>query len=273
MPESDVAYQDNRRSGAHWAGPTGDNEGMAEGNVDGEALFSMGSETLAPYSSADPRAFANAPEHRTAGGVSRAVSWRGKRVLDVVGAALLGLLFAPLIVVIICVLKQTGGAVLFRHRRVGLHGQTFECLKFRTMVPDADPALANILDQNPQLKEEWLRGHKLKEDPRVTKIGRLLRRTSLDELPQLWNVFIGDMSLVGPRPVVREELIRYGRMAAVYTSTLPGLTGLWQVSGRDAIEYRRRVAMDVYYVRNSDALMDLYILCRTAGVVLSARGS
>lgn len=247
---------------------------MSEGNVDAEALLSIGSHTLEPYSALDARTYAGSTARAAkAPPVAPPVSWPGKRILDVAGAVLLGVLFAPLIVAIVCLLRQQGGVVLFRHRRVGLHGEVFECLKFRTMIPDAERALADILEQNPALREEWLRDHKLKDDPRVTKIGRLLRRTGLDELPQLWNVVRGDMSLVGPRPIVREELIRYGRMAAVYTSTRPGLTGLWQVSGRDAVRYRRRVAMDVYYVRNSHLLMDLDILCRTVAVVLAARGT
>lgn len=246
---------------------------MSEGNAEAEALLSIGSDTLEPYSPPESQIYAGSPARAAEPPAAAPICWPGKRMLDVTGAVLLAALFAPLMIAIICLLRQNGGTVLFRHRRVGLHGATFECLKFRTMIPDADRALADILDQNPELKNEWLRDQKLKDDPRVTKVGRFLRKTGLDELPQLWNVLRGDMSLVGPRPVVREELIRYGRMATVYTSTRPGLTGLWQVSGRDAVGYRRRVAMDVYYVRNSHLFMDLCILCRTTAVVLTARGA
>jgi lipopolysaccharide/colanic/teichoic acid biosynthesis glycosyltransferase len=149
----------------------------------------------------------------------------------------------------------------------------FECLKFRTMVPDADRELHTLLESNEELKAEWIQNHKLKDDPRITAIGRFLRRTSLDELPQLWNVLRGDMSLVGPRPIVREELLRYGRSASVYLAVKPGITGLWQTTGRNNTDYRRRVAMDVYYVRNQSLWLDAYILLRTTGVVLGGTGA
>jgi len=196
-----------------------------------------------------------------------------KRVLDVLGVAVLAVVFAPLMLLVVMLLRRQGGAVLYRHRRIGRGGQPFECLKFRTMVPDADCVLREILSEDPKLKAEWLRDHKLKDDPRVTAIGRLLRRTSLDELPQLWNVLRGEMSLVGPRPVVREELLRYGRAVGVYLAARPGITGLWQVTGRNDTEYHRRVALDVYYVRNQSLLLDLSILARTVLVVLDKTGA
>jgi exopolysaccharide production protein ExoY len=196
-----------------------------------------------------------------------------KRVLDIVGATLLGIVFFPLILAVAVLLRREGGPIIFRHRRVGRNGKAFDCLKFRSMVPDADRVLRDLLERHPELKAEWLRDHKLRDDPRVTAVGRFLRRTSLDELPQLWNVIRGDMSLVGPRPVVREELMRYGRCAPVYLSTRPGITGLWQVTGRNDTNYRRRVVMDVYYVRRQNLLLDLYILMKTTHVVLGGDGA
>lgn len=196
-----------------------------------------------------------------------------KRVLDLAGVILLGLIFAPLMICIVVLLKRNGGRVLYRHKRIGRGGVPFECLKFRTMVPDADRVLREILERDPELKAEWVRDHKLKEDPRVTAVGRLLRRTSLDELPQLWNVLRGEMSLVGPRPVVREELLRYGRSVGMYLAARPGITGLWQVTGRNDTDYHRRVQLDTYYVRHQNLLLDLYILLKTTGVVLGGTGA
>jgi lipopolysaccharide/colanic/teichoic acid biosynthesis glycosyltransferase len=193
--------------------------------------------------------------------------------LDIVGALCLGVIFGPLIIIVAMLLSRDGGSVIYRHRRVGKQGRLFECLKFRTMVPDADHTLRELLESDEQLKAEWLQGHKLKRDPRVTPIGHFLRRTSLDELPQLWNVLRGEMSLVGPRPIVREELLRYGRKAGLYLSVKPGVTGLWQTTGRNNTDYRRRVAMDVYYVRNQSFLLDAYILIKTTGVVIEGDGA
>lgn len=240
---------------------------MSEGNVEGEAFFPISSDALDAYSPGRSNA---ALLNRQVGGLG---SRAAKRTLDIVGSLGLLALFSPLIAVIIVILKREGGGVLFRHHRVGRHGELFQCLKFRTMIPNADRVLSDVLSGDETLKEEWLRDYKLKDDPRVTRLGRFLRRTSLDELPQLWNVLRGDMSLVGPRPVVREELIRYGRMASVYTSTRPGLTGLWQTSGRNQIDYRRRVAMDVYYVRNRSLLLDIWILLATTKVVVTGHGA
>ncbi len=196
-----------------------------------------------------------------------------KRVLDVAGAIVLGVVFSPLMIVIALLMRRRGGEVIYRHRRVGREGRMFECLKFRTMVPNADQVLRQLLESNPELKAEWVRDHKLRNDPRITRIGRFLRRTSLDELPQLWNVLRGEMSLVGPRPVVREELLRYGRNVRTYLAAKPGITGLWQVTGRNDTDYRRRVVLDTYYVRNQSLALDLYILLKTTGVVLGGSGA
>ncbi len=196
-----------------------------------------------------------------------------KRLLDVVGALTLALVLSPLLLVVGLVLSRHGGPVLYSHLRTGRFGKSFGCLKFRTMVPNADQVLRDLLHDDPALRREWLRDHKLRNDPRVTTIGRFLRRTSLDELPQLWNVLKGDMSLVGPRPVVHEEWARYGRRLETYLSAKPGITGLWQVTGRSDASYRRRVALDSYYVRKRSLLMDVSILIRTVAVVLRGRGA
>jgi exopolysaccharide production protein ExoY len=196
-----------------------------------------------------------------------------KRLLDIVGAITLAVVFSPLIIGIIIAMGRGGAPVIFRHKRVGRNGELFECLKFRTMVPDAEKVLRDLLDENPRLREEWNRDHKLRDDPRVTPLGRFLRSTSLDELPQIWNVLKGEMSLVGPRPVTREELLRYGRNMLMYMMVKPGITGLWQVSGRSNTDYRRRVAIDVCYVRNQSILLDLWILLRTTRVVIGRHGA
>jgi exopolysaccharide production protein ExoY len=197
----------------------------------------------------------------------------GKRIVDVLGAIVLGLVFSPLILTILFLMRKSGGTVIYRHRRVGRRGQMFSCLKFRTMVPNADQVLRDLLEKDSDLRAEWIRDHKLRNDPRVTRLGRFLRRTSLDELPQLLNVLRGEMSLVGPRPVVREELLRYGRNVGTYLTAKPGITGLWQVTGRNDTDYRRRVVLDTYYVRNQNLLLDLYILAKTTGVVLGGSGA
>jgi len=196
-----------------------------------------------------------------------------KRILDVLGAIVLAIVFSPLILAIAVLMRREGDSIIYKHRRIGRHGRVFECLKFRTMVPNADQVLRELLEQDPEIKAEWVRDHKLRCDPRVTRLGRFLRRTSLDELPQLWNVMRGEMSLVGPRPVVREELLRYGRNVRTYLAAKPGITGLWQVKGRNDTDYRRRVVLDTYYVRNQNLLLDLYILLKTTRVVLGGSGA
>ncbi len=196
-----------------------------------------------------------------------------KRLLDVIGAVILGLVFSPLMLMIVLLMRKGDDSAIYRHRRVGRGGQMFSCLKFRTMVPNADQVLHDLIARDPELKAEWIRDHKLRHDPRVTRLGRFLRRTSLDELPQLMNVLRGEMSLVGPRPVIREELLRYGRSVGTYLAAKPGITGLWQVMGRNDTDYRRRVVLDAYYVRNQNLLLDLYVLMKTIGVVLSGNGA
>jgi undecaprenyl-phosphate galactose phosphotransferase len=184
----------------------------------------------------------------------------------------LAVVFSPLIVVVAVVMARTG-SVIYRHKRVGAGGRIFDCLKFRTMVPDAERILCELLEGDATLKAEWIDTHKLRNDPRITPMGRFLRKYSLDELPQLWNVLRGEMSLVGPRPVTREELLRYGRNSAAYLAVKPGITGLWQTTGRNDTDYRRRVAIDVYYVRHQTFVLDTYILAKTIRVVLAGDGA
>jgi len=190
-----------------------------------------------------------------------------------VGSLVLAAILSPVFLLAWIGATVRGEKVLFRHQRVGRDGRLFYCLKFQTMVPNAEALLQQLLASDPELRAEWERDHKLKDDPRVTPLGRFLRSTSLDELPQLWNVLKGDMSLVGPRPVTRQELLRYGRNAVMYEMVRPGITGLWQVSGRNFVEYRRRVAMDVVYVKRQSLVLDLWILLKTVLVVVTGHGA
>jgi Undecaprenyl-phosphate galactose phosphotransferase WbaP len=196
-----------------------------------------------------------------------------KRAFDVVGALALLLVLAPLMLIIIVLIRIEGQPVLFWHTRIGRNGQTFRCVKFRTMVRDAEQMLQRVLKERPDLRDEWTKAFKLRQDPRVTRTGRVLRLTSLDELPQLWNVLRGDMSLVGPRPIVRAELLRYGRYASRYLAVKPGLTGLWQINGRNDTTYRRRVAMDTFYVRHQSLWLDFCVLVATPAAVLQRNGA
>lgn len=196
-----------------------------------------------------------------------------KRLVDIFGALFLAVVFSPVMLLVFIGAAVNGERAIFRHQRVGRDGRMFWCLKFQTMVPNADEVLSHLLAADPELRAEWQRNQKLKDDPRVTPLGKFLRSTSLDELPQLWNVLKGEMSLVGPRPVTREELLRYGRNAVIYMLVRPGITGLWQVSGRNNAEYRRRVAMDVCYVKRQSAVLDAWILVKTVLVVVTRHGA
>jgi Undecaprenyl-phosphate galactose phosphotransferase WbaP len=197
-----------------------------------------------------------------------------KRVFDLFVAAAVMLLLAPLFIVLWLAIRLTSsGPALFSHARVGENGEEFRAWKFRTMYRNSDELLQELLALCPEARAEWARDSKLKDDPRVTPIGRFLRKTSLDELPQLWNVLRGDMSLVGPRPVVAQETAKYGTTFALYKRVSPGITGLWQVSGRNNTTYEERVALDEYYVRNWSIWLDLYILCRTVKVVFTGEGA
>jgi len=189
-------------------------------------------------------------------------------------AAALLVFFAPIMLVVAAlVYLQDGGPVFFAHRRIGRGGQTFPCLKFRSMAVDAEARLSRLLEASAEARAEWARDHKLKNDPRITPLGAFLRRSSLDELPQLFNVLRGEMRFVGPRPIVQAEVARYGRRFRDYCSVKPGITGLWQVSGRNDTSYRRRVAIDSVYARARTPKLDLQILAMTVPAVLLKRGS
>ena len=196
-----------------------------------------------------------------------------KRLFDTSLAALLIMLLSPLMLCIAVALKLEGGSVFFAHVRVGKKGKRFNCFKFRSMVPNADQALTNLLESNPDLQAQWHKEHKLKDDPRISPLGEFLRRTSMDELPQLFNVLKNEMSLVGPRPIVEEELEKYGLEKSYYLMVRPGMTGLWQVSGRNDVDYDTRVYLDAWYVKNWSLWYDLAILVKTFKVVLLRRGA
>ena len=197
-----------------------------------------------------------------------------KRAIDLTSALLGGLLISPLLLLIAIWIKlDSRGPVFYGHTRIGQEGRRFKAWKFRSMIPNADRVLQDYLERHPELQAEWEATQKLKNDPRVTRVGRWLRKLSLDELPQLWNVIRGEMSLVGPRPIVQEELAKYGEKGVLYLKVKPGMTGLWQVSGRSETSYQERVEIDAYYVRNWSVWLDLYILARTVWVVFFGRGA
>lgn len=199
---------------------------------------------------------------------------RLKRGLDVVGGVVGGLLISPLLIGIALLVKlDSPGPMLYRQRRLGAGNRHFFCWKFRTMHEDSERMLDSYLRENAELRMEWEQKRKLRNDPRVTRVGRFLRRTSLDELPQLWNVVRGEMSLTGPRPIVDEEIPKYAEEYELYRRTRPGMSGLWQVSGRSDTDYEEKVAMDSYYVRNWSVWLDFIILVRTARIVLRGRGA
>ncbi|GBG58001.1 exopolysaccharide biosynthesis protein [Sporomusaceae bacterium FL31] len=180
----------------------------------------------------------------------------------------------PLVVLLVALIYiDSPGPVIFRHIRVGKDGKSFPCYKFRTMVPNAQDVLRSYLEANPEAREEWQRDFKLKKDPRITRVGCFLRKTSLDELPQVLNVLRGEMSLVGPRPIIREEVLRYGDYIHDYYMVRPGITGMWQVGGRNDIDYSERVKIDSWYVRNWSIWLDLVLLMKTVQVVLARKGA
>jgi exopolysaccharide production protein ExoY len=196
------------------------------------------------------------------------------RAIDIIVSMGALIFLAPMLLLVALVIFITDpGSIIFAHQRVGRNGRSFACLKFRTMVTDADARLADLLKSDPVARREWAIDHKLRRDPRITPVGRFLRKSSLDELPQLINVLVGQMSLVGPRPIVRAEVQRYGRYFGHYCRVRPGITGLWQISGRNDVSYRRRVAADVVYTRVRTWPLDIKILILTVPCVLFARGS
>ena len=196
----------------------------------------------------------------------------GKRAFDICIAVFLLPILLPVICGLAAVVALDGGAPFFGHRRVGRGGREFRCWKIRTMVADAEGCLAQYLAENAEAAQEWEIMHKLEHDPRITRMGRFLRMSSLDELPQLLNVLRGEMSFVGPRPVEPEELRRYGLNAEVYKRLRPGITGLWQVSGRNNVAYDKRVALDMKYAQNMTWWGDIHILFKTLLVVTRFTG-
>jgi len=216
-------------------------------------------------------------------GAARRINWLGnrssavgggaKRGFDIVASATAILLLLPLCCLIAIAIKAwDGGPILYRHRRIGLNGTAFDCLKFRTMVANADQVLVRHLAADSVATREWQEDHKLKCDPRITLLGVSMRKTSIDELPQLFNILKGDMSFVGPRPIVTAEVPKYGDCIDHYLRARPGLTGPWQISGRNDVDYATRVALDRRYIEEWSFLRDLVIILKTVRVVATARG-
>ena len=197
-----------------------------------------------------------------------------KRIFDIVATVCGGILILPILAIVaVLIYLDSPGPIVFGHKRVGQGGKEFPCYKFRSMVPNAQEALEVYLKENPAAREEWERDFKLKDDPRVTRIGKFLRKTSLDELPQLWNVLVGDMSLVGPRPIVRDEIVKYGDYINDFYLVPPGITGVWQVSGRSDTTYEERVLMDSWYVHNWSVWIDIVYLLKTVLAVVKSKGA
>jgi exopolysaccharide production protein ExoY len=202
------------------------------------------------------------------------VGGAGKRIFDILSSSIMFISLFPLIfIVAMLVTHADPGPVIFRHTRVGYDGRRFQCLKFRSMVINSDEILRRLLDSDPEVMQEWERTQKLTKDPRITPLGKFLRQSSLDELPQLINVIRGEMSLVGPRPVMPSELKRYGERLDLYLKARPGITGIWQVSGRSNCCYDERIKMDADYVRNWRFSKDFVILLRTLIAVFARTGS
>lgn len=206
-------------------------------------------------------------------GINQTIPTIVKRVFDIIVSGFALLVLSPLMLMIAVIIRLDGGSSLFGHKRLGRGGKTFPCLKFRTMVMNGDEILKDYLKNNPESAEEWKATQKLQKDPRVTRLGKFLRSTSLDELPQLINVLKGDMSLVGPRPIVRNEIEHYNNDIIHYYRVRPGITGLWQVSGRNDVSYAQRVQMDSWYVRNWSLWHDIAILFKTFPAVFKRSGA
>ncbi|HDV1805575.1 TPA: undecaprenyl-phosphate galactose phosphotransferase WbaP, partial [Escherichia coli] len=196
-----------------------------------------------------------------------------KRLFDIIASIAIIILLSPVLLYISRLVKKDGGPAIYGHERIGKDGKPFKCLKFRSMVTNSKDVLNELLQNDPEAKREWDTTFKLKNDPRITKIGAVLRRTSLDELPQLFNVLKGEMSLVGPRPIITAELERYNEEVDYYLLSKPGMTGLWQVSGRSDVDYETRVYLDAWYVKNWSMWNDIAILFKTVGVVLKKDGA
>ena len=214
------------------------------------------------------------PPRRSYASVRGAYEAGGKRLMDMVIALALVPIVAPVVLTLAAMVwARDGGAPFFGHVRTGRNGKPFHCWKIRTMVRDAQERLARHLAENPEAAAEWAATRKLTDDPRITAVGNFLRKTSLDELPQLWNVLRGEMSFVGPRPVPDDELTElYGPARSVYCAMKPGITGLWQVSGRNDVSYAQRVSLDIEYLRRMAPGFDLWVMLRTALVIVRPTG-
>lgn len=197
-----------------------------------------------------------------------------KRLMDIIGSVIALIVLSPVMLVIAILIRRNGSEAFYAQTRIGKDGKAFKCLKFQTMIPNASEVLKEILDDDPTLKAEWEQSFKLKNDPRVTKIGKFLRKTSLDELPQFLNIIKGEMSLVGPRPVTQSEIENYYKDDKVYYYSLaPGLTGLWQVSGRSDLDYQNRIKLDKEYVQTRSLIGDIIIIFKTALVIIKPSGA
>lgn len=210
---------------------------------------------------------------RTRNNLARRFPRLVKRLFDLTATTALLALLSPLFLVLSLLIMRDGAAPFYGHRRVGMRGKSFKCYKFRSMINNADKVLKDLLDNNPEARAEWEKDFKLKNDPRITKLGAFIRKTSIDELPQLFNVLLGQMSLVGPRPIVEEELERYKHTSGYYMEARPGISGLWQISGRNDIEYAYRVRLDVWYIKNWSFWYDIVILFKTIPAVLKRDGA
>lgn len=196
-----------------------------------------------------------------------------KRTFDIIGSVSIILLLSPILAILAYLVSKDGGKAIYGHERVGRDGNKFKCLKFRSMVMNSQEVLQQLLENDPEARAEWDKDFKLKNDPRITRVGKFIRKTSLDELPQLFNVLKGEMSLVGPRPVIEKELERYAGDVDYYLMAKPGMTGLWQVSGRNDVDYDTRVYFDAWYVKNWSLWNDIAILFKTINVVLKRDGA
>lgn len=196
-----------------------------------------------------------------------------KFFLDFICALLLLILLFPLFILLSIFISKDGGLPIYGHIRVGKNGKLFKCFKFRSMISNSNEVLQQLLETNEEARAEWEKDFKLKNDPRVTKFGHFIRKTSIDELPQLFNVLLGQMSLVGPRPVTEQEINRYGEYIKFYKAVRPGITGLWQVSGRSNTDYDQRVELDTFYVQNWSLFLDFKILIKTIIVVIKKDGA
>jgi len=205
--------------------------------------------------------------------LSRRINRIIKRTTDVLLAALGIVLFAPLFLLLALLIKRSNRHVFFKHRRLGRDGKYFNCIKFQTMYDNSQEILEHLLATDDSVRQEWYKDFKLKNDPRVTKVGKFLRKTSLDEIPQLFNVLAGDMSIVGPRPIIEAEVTKYANDFYYYKLVRPGITGLWQISGRNDVDYVNRVRLDVWYVKNWSLWYDFVIILKTIIVVLTRKGA